>query len=80
MDSLVAKYSRPKYEQNEPQDNDVMQELNDDPWANLSLKFAMPPIAQVGLRTERRLLSIDWWECNTNAYHALAISLAASCD
>lgn len=46
MDSLVSKYSRPAYQQNEPLDQDEAQDLMD-PMANLSLKFAMPPVAQV---------------------------------
>ena len=47
MDSLVSRYSRPAFEQNEHIEDDGTQELMD-PMANLSLKFAMPPIAQVG--------------------------------
>lgn len=44
MDSLVAKYSRPAYQQNEPfEDQDEL--VN--PMADLSIKFAMPPVAQV---------------------------------
>lgn len=45
MDSLVSKYSRPSYEQNEPfEDQDELLSSMGD----LSLKFAMPPVAQVG--------------------------------
>jgi 20S proteasome subunit beta 5 len=47
MDSLVSRYSRPAFEQNEHIEDDGTQELMD-PMANLSLRFAMPPIAQVG--------------------------------
>lgn len=47
MDTLVAKYSRPAYAQNEPlEDEELSHELMD-PAAHLSLNFAMPPIAQV---------------------------------
>ncbi|PTB81613.1 hypothetical protein M440DRAFT_1418268, partial [Trichoderma longibrachiatum ATCC 18648] len=46
MDTLVAKYSRPAYAQNEPlEDEELSHELMD-PAAHLSLNFAMPPIAQ----------------------------------
>lgn len=46
MDALVSRYSRPAYEQNEAFEDET-QELTMDPAANLSLKFAMPPVAQV---------------------------------
>lgn len=47
MDSLVAKYSRPAYAQNEPlEDDEYGQELMN-PTAHLSGNFAMPPVAQV---------------------------------
>lgn len=47
MNSLVAKYSRPAYERNEPLEDESAQDMTEDPWANLSLKFAMPPVTQV---------------------------------
>lgn len=47
MDTLVARYSRPAYEQNEPFEDDAQDLMNPNPMANLSVKFAMPPIAQV---------------------------------
>lgn len=51
MDFLVSKYSRPAYEQNEPfEDQDEL--LNS--MGDLSLKFAMPPVAQV------RTLGVTW--------------------
>jgi 20S proteasome subunit beta 5 len=46
MDSLVTKYSRPSsFEQ-----ADVFEDQDElmNPTANLSVKFAMPPVAQVG--------------------------------
>jgi 20S proteasome subunit beta 5 len=47
MDSLVAKYSRPAYQQDEPlQAFDEQDELMN-PTNSLSIKFAMPPVAQV---------------------------------
>lgn len=46
MDTLVARYSRPAYEQNESFEDDLM---DPSPMANLSVKFAMPPISQVRL-------------------------------
>lgn len=45
MDTLVARYSRPTYEQNEPFENEA-QELMD-ATSCLTTKFAMPPISQV---------------------------------
>lgn len=47
MDALVSRYSRPAYEQNESFEDETHDLM--DPAANLSLKFAMPPIAQVWL-------------------------------
>lgn len=46
MDSLVQKYSRPAYERTQALEEDASAELTD-PWASVSLKFAMPPITQV---------------------------------
>lgn len=48
MDTLVTKYSKPAYERTAALEDDASQELTD-PWASLSLKFAMPPITQVCL-------------------------------
>jgi hypothetical protein len=45
MDSLVAQYSRPSF-QNEGND-EIQQEELFGPTPGLSLKFAMPPVAQV---------------------------------
>lgn len=45
MDSLVARYSRPMFE-NEGYSEEDQQELSE-PVPSLSLKFAMPPVAQV---------------------------------
>lgn len=47
MDSLVAKYSRPAFAQNEPLEDDELSHELMNPTAHLSLNFAMPPIAQV---------------------------------
>lgn len=58
MDSLVAKYSRPAYAQNESlEDDEYGQELMN-PAAHLSLNFAMPPVAQV-----RQLSQQLWCSC-----------------
>ena len=47
MDTLVARYSRPAYEQDEAlQAFDEQDELMN-PTSSLSVKFAMPPVAQV---------------------------------
>lgn len=46
MDTLVAKYSRPAAFQNETY-ADQQEDLHDDMTPSLSLKFAMPPVAQV---------------------------------
>lgn len=46
MDTLVSRYSRQAYEQNEPFDNEVQEMM--DATSSLTTKFAMPPIAQVG--------------------------------
>ena len=46
MDTLVAKYSRPSYQQNEPfSERDEFEYSDSVP--GLSLKFAMPPVAHV---------------------------------
>lgn len=47
MDALVAKYSRPAVEEQDP----LVEEANElmNPTDHLSMKFAMPPIAQVSL-------------------------------
>lgn len=49
MDTLVAQYSRPAYQQKNIFSEDEQQDLVDGvPGApNLSLKFAMPPVAHV---------------------------------
>lgn len=47
MDSLVAKYSRPAFAQNEPLEDDELSNELMNPADHLSLNFAMPPIAQV---------------------------------
>lgn len=74
MDSLVAKYSRPAYDQNESfEDQDELM----NPMANLNLKFAMPPIAQVRLFSCARL---PFTTCsNTNSASSLALLVAPSC-
>ena len=45
MDTLVARYSRPAYHDNEVFSEQEQQDLND---TVPSLKFAMPPVAHVG--------------------------------
>jgi hypothetical protein len=47
MDTLVARYSRPAALTRETYAEDFQDELHDDNTHNLSLKFAMPPVAQV---------------------------------
>jgi len=46
MDTLVAQYSRPAYQQNEPFSEDDGLDFSDSV-PGLSLKFAMPPVAHV---------------------------------
>jgi hypothetical protein len=45
MDTLVAQYSRPMFEKENNHEEDQMDLYN--PAPSMSLKFAMPPIAQV---------------------------------
>lgn len=45
MDTLVARYSRPAFEQNEPFENEAQEMM--DATSSLTTKFAMPPISQV---------------------------------
>ena len=47
MDSLVARYSRPAAMRREKLEEDQLDELENDMGPQLSLKFAMPPVAQV---------------------------------
>lgn len=49
MDTLVARYSRPAYQQNENLFSDHEQDELNDSVPGLSLKFAMPPVAHVCL-------------------------------
>ena len=51
MDTLVARYSRPGAFQNERHIEDGQDDLNDDTTPSLSLKFALPPVAQVSQKT-----------------------------
>jgi 20S proteasome subunit beta 5 len=46
MDTLVARYSRPAYLENEVFSEQEQQDLTDSV-PSLSLKFAMPPVAHV---------------------------------
>lgn len=48
MDSLVARYSRPATLQRETFEEDQQDDFDNDMGSGLSLKFAMPPVAQVG--------------------------------
>jgi hypothetical protein len=48
MDTLVARYSRPSYQQNEAFSEQEQQDLAD-AVPSFSLKFAMPPVAHVGV-------------------------------
>jgi 20S proteasome subunit beta 5 len=50
MDTLVARYSRPAYQQNEPFSENTEDELVEGV-PSLSLKFAMPPVAHVSFLT-----------------------------
>lgn len=62
MDTLVARYSRPTYQQNEVFSEQDQQDFTD-VVPPLSLKFAMPPVAHVSLtstespRDNRRVLT-----------------------
>ena len=47
MDSLVARYSRPATLQRETFEEDQQDDFANDIESGLSLKFAMPPVAQV---------------------------------
>ena len=47
MDTLVARYSRPAYQQEDPLKAFEEQDELMNPTNSLSIKFAMPPIAQV---------------------------------
>lgn len=47
MDTLVARYSRPAAFQSETHIADNDDDLHNDTTPSLSLKFAMPPVAQV---------------------------------
>jgi hypothetical protein len=49
MDTLVARYSRPTYQQNEPFSEQDQQDFCDDSVPSLSLRFAVPPVAHVSL-------------------------------
>lgn len=46
MDALVSRYSRPAHEDHDTSFEET-EELMMNPEASLSLKFAMPPVAQV---------------------------------
>jgi 20S proteasome subunit beta 5 len=45
MDSLVSQYSRPAYTEEGPSEEEQLQLYSGTP--ELSLKFALPPVAQV---------------------------------
>lgn len=47
MDALVTRYSRPAALQRETHHQDSFDDAQDDMAPSLSLKFAMPPVAQV---------------------------------
>lgn len=57
MDALVARYSRPAYQQNELFSEEEQQDLCETQ-PPLSLKFAMPPVAHVRLSLFAFLLSV----------------------
>lgn len=46
MDTLVARYSRPAYQENEVLSEQEQQDFTD---TVPSIKFAMPPVAQVSI-------------------------------
>lgn len=50
MDTLVARYSRPAYQQNEVFSEQEQQDIADAA-PSLSLKFAMPPVAHVSFHS-----------------------------
>lgn len=61
MDTLVARYSRPAYQENELFSEQEQQDL-DDVAPSLSLKFAMPPVAHVSffLSLSLSLVNVCW--------------------
>jgi 20S proteasome subunit beta 5 len=56
MDSLVAQYSRPAYTEEGPSEEEQLQLYSGAP--ELSLKFAVPPVAQV--RSPFAVTYRDW--------------------
>jgi hypothetical protein len=46
MDTLVARYSRPMFERDEPLEDEAQEMMGGAP-SQLTTRFAMPPIAQV---------------------------------
>lgn len=56
MDTLVARYSRPAYQQHEAVEDEAYDVMS--PAATLGGKFAMPPIAQV-CRASVRVSPLD---------------------
>jgi 20S proteasome subunit beta 5 len=58
MDTLVARYSRPAYQQNEAFSEQEQQDLADGV-PSLSLKFAMPPVAHVSCCFSITYISFD---------------------
>ena len=58
MDTLVARYSRPAYQQNENLFSEYEQDELNDSVPGLSLKFAMPPVAHVCCPWPSRSLSL----------------------
>ncbi len=53
MDTLVARYSRPTYQDNEVFSEQEQQDLTTT-LPPLSLRFAMPPVAHVGVSAPSR--------------------------
>lgn len=76
MDSLVAKYSTPSYEQEAPQEDQM--ELYQ-PAPGLSLKFAMPPVAHVSLNFTPSELLAEAGRAIRSSFRVLINSSLAIC-
>lgn len=58
MDALVAQYSRPAVEETDPFEAEAMELMN--PTDHLSMKFAMPPVANVSAPSLGGRVKIRW--------------------
>ncbi|KYK58290.1 proteasome component PRE2 precursor [Drechmeria coniospora] len=65
MDTLVARYGRPAYEQNEPFEDETQELMN--PMSSLLGKFAMPPVAQESMDFVGKTGMFGWINANSEA-------------